>query len=464
MMTSIFIKNGIIVTMDSKRRIIRDGAIAIIDNEIVAVGKTGELLKDYGDAEFVIDAKDHVVMPGLVNTHTHFFQELGKNLGTDVNLLDWFRVAWQPIVEGMTDEDYYNAVKLACLEAIRTGTTTVLGYEHALNAHPSAVKWVIKGLKESKIRAILGYGYQDTGVEIGAPEIAIRDTQEIIHDLESIMKRCNKHNEYMLKIWLAPGTVNWMTNELIQETIRLSEEYDAGITVHMNETKAEYEYSKKIRGLSEVEYAFKKGLLREKTLAVHVVWVSDEEINLIAKTRTKVSHNPVSNMYLASGVAPVPKMLKKNITVGLATDGPASNNNHDMFDVIRVTPLLHKVANLDPLALTAEQTLEMATILGAKSLMLDHVIGSIEVGKKADIIILSLRKPNVVPVADIPSLLVYSASSENVETTIVNGEILMMNKKILYDDEEKILRNAQKSLERIIERVRIEIKTKWVYE
>ena len=464
-MASVFIKNATVVTMDKKRRIIKSGAVAIEDDKIVAVGKTEALKKEYNNSDKVIDANGNILMPGLVNTHTHLFQSLGKNLGTDVDLLSWFKAAWAPLVEGLRDEDYYNAVKLGCLEAIKTGTTTILGYEHALNAHPRAVDKVIRALLESKIRAILGYGYQDTGEEIGAPKIALRETSEIIHDLERILKIYNESSTNdMLKIWLAPGTINWLSDELIKETKRLAEEYNTGITIHMDETRAEYEYSKRTRGFSEIGYAYKLGLLGPKTLAVHTVWADDDGINLLAKTDTKVSHNPISNMYLASGVAPIPKMLANGITVGLATDGPTSNNNHDMFDVIRVTPLLHKVTNLDPLALSAEKTLEMATIMGARAVLMEDLIGSIEVGKKADLIILTLKNPNVIPITYHPAAIVYSASSENVITTIINGEVLMENKRILHMNEEEILKNAQKSLERILDRSGKIIETKWPYE
>ncbi|MGQ4832858.1 MAG: amidohydrolase family protein [Candidatus Asgardarchaeia archaeon] len=464
-MGSILIKNAVILTMDEKRRIIRDGAVAVDGDKIVAVGKTEKIEKEYKGADRVFDVNGNIVMPGLVNTHSHLFQELGKNLGTDVDLLGWFKAAWAPLVEGLTAEDYYNAVKLAALEAIKTGTTTVLGYEHALNAHPDAADYVVKALTESKIRAILGYGYQDTGEEIGAPKVALRDTDSIIKELERVLKTYHRTIVGdMLRIWLAPGTMNWMSDTLIEETKRLSNEFNTGITVHMDETRAEYEYSKKTRGVSEIGYAYKIGLLGPRTLAVHTVWADDDGIEMLAKTNTKVSHNPVSNMYLASGVAPIPKMLKKGITVGLATDGPTSNNNHDMFDVIRITPLLHKVANLSPLALSAEQTLEMATIMGARAILMDDLIGSIEVGKKADLIILNLRHPNVVPVTYHPAVVVYSASSENVDTVIINGEVLMENRKILHMDEEEVMTAAQKSIERILERSGKKLETHWPYE
>ena len=462
-MTDLLIYNAVVLTMDKKRRIIKDGAVAISDTKIVAVGKTKDLKKEY-KADKEIDANGNILMPGLINTHSHLFQSLGKNLGTDTDLLGWFKAAWAPLVEGMTKEDYYNAVLLGVLEAIKTGTTTVLGYEHALNAHPDAADLVVKALRESKIRGILGYGYQDTGKDIGAPEVALRDTDSIVKALEYMLKKYHRTSNDLIRIWLAPGTMNWCSDELVKETKRLAKEYNTGITIHMDETRAEYEFSKKTRGVPEIAYAHKKRLLGPNMLAVHAVWADDEEIKLLADTDTKVSHNPLSNMYLASGVASIPKMLKAGITVGIATDGPTSNNNHDMFDVIRVTPLLQKVANLDPTALTAEQTLEMATIMGARAVLLEDLVGSIEVGKQADLIIVDIHLPNTTPMAYHPAALVYSAGSENVTTTIVNGEILMENKKVLHMDEDSILKNAQKSLDGILERTEHPEEIRWPYE
>jgi len=450
-MADLLIRNGTLITMDEKRRIIENGAVAVTDGKIVAIGKTEEIEKEY-KADKVINANKNVIMPGLVNTHTHLFQTLGKGLGTDVDLLGWFKAAWAPLVEGMTDEDYYNAVMLGALEAIKSGTTTLLGYEHALNAHPTAITLVIEALKKSGIRALLGIGYQDTGREIGAPEIALRETDEIIKYLKDSFKRYHNTNEGRLKIWLAPGTVNWCTDELLQATKDFAEEYKTGITIHMNETRAEYEYSRKHRGVGEIGYVYQKGLLGANVLGVHTVWPDDSEIQLMAKYDVKVSHNPLSNMYLASGVAPIPKLLKAGITVGLATDGATSNNNNDMFDVIRVTPLLHKVATLDPLALTAEKTLEMATIDGARAVLLEKEIGSLEVGKKADIIIVDMRLPNVAPVIYAPAALVYSAGGENVLTTIVDGQILMENRKVLVMNEKEVIKAAEKSVENILKR------------
>ena len=361
-MDNFVITNGIIITMNSKNKIITDGAIVVENGIIVDIGKTREIIERYNYER--IDAKGNIVMPGLINTHTHLFQELGKNLGTDVDLLHWFKSVWSPLVTNMTLDDYRNSVELGILEAIKSGTTTILAYEHAINAFQGSIDMIISAIRNSGIRCIFGYGYQDTGEEIGAPKIAVKDTEYIRKRIKSFLSKYKQDD--MFRIWLAPGTINWCTEELLKLTKDIADEYGLGITVHMNETKAEREYSIKKRGRSEVEYAYSTGLLGPNVLGVHLVWVDEQEIDILARANTKVSHNPISNMYLASGVAPIPKMLEKNITVGLATDGAASNNNMDMFDVIRITPLLHKVVWGNPTAISALDTLRMATIMGGR--------------------------------------------------------------------------------------------------
>ena len=448
-MGSYVITNGLVITMDDRNRIIRGGCVVVEDGVIVDVGKARDLAEKYDYEK--IDAGGNIIMPGLINTHTHLFQELGKNLCVDVDLQRWFRSVWAPLVSNMSIEDYVNAVRLGVLEAIRSGTTTIVAYEHALNAFEGDIDKVVSAIKGSKIRCIFGYGYQDTGEEIGAPRIALKSLDYIYKRLKEFFSR--QKQDDMFRVWLAPGTINWCTKELLSLTKELADKYNTGITVHMNETKAEKEYSIKKRGGSEVEYAYSVGFLGPNVLGVHLVWTDSREIEILARTNTKVSHNPISNMYLASGIAPIPEMLRKNIIVGLATDGAASNNNMDMFDVIRITPLLHKVVHGDPTALSALDTLRMATIMGAKAIMMEEKIGSLEKGKYADIIIVDIHKPNTTPIYDPIATLVYSASSCNVDTVIINGKIMMMNRKLTYMDEEKIIENAQKSLQRITDRM-----------
>lgn len=445
------VENGIILTMDQKNRIIRNGAVVIEGDEIVDIGKTHEIKAKYSYE--TINARNNIVMPGLINTHTHLFQTLGKNLGVDVDLHRWFKCVWGPIAMFMSPDDYYNAAMLGILEAIKSGTTTLLAYEHVLSVNNNHIEKVVKALKDGKIRSILGYGYQDNGKEIGAPAIAVIDTKTIYKNIKHAFSKYHDADNDMFRLWLAPGTINWCSEELLEITKQLAEKFRTGITIHMNETRKEKEYSIKHRGMSEVEFAYKIGLLNKNVLGVHLVWVDEREIRLLAKTKTKISHNPISNMYLASGIAPIPLILKNNIDVGLATDGAASNNNMDMFDVIRITPLLHKVATLDPESLSALDTLRMATSMGAKAVMMEKIIGSIEIGKKADIIIVDIHKENMTPFFDPISAIVYCGNSKNVGTVIINGEIVMLEGKIGHLDEEKILSAAQKSFEKIYEKI-----------
>ncbi|MCD6514594.1 MAG: amidohydrolase [Candidatus Odinarchaeota archaeon] len=454
----LLIKGGTIITMNERRQIIRDGYILIKDDKIEEVGKLG---KSPVSAEETIDATGKFIMPGMINTHTHLWQSIGKGLGTDRDLWGWISSAWSPLLYNLTDDDYYNAVMLGVLEAIKSGVTTVLGYEHALNTHPTAITKIVDAFKLTGIRALLGIGYQDTGKEMGAPDFVLRPTNVILKYLEDSFKKYHNTLDGRLKIWLAPGLVSWCTEELLLESKRLAEKYNTGLTIHANESKTETEYSRRERGASEIGFLYKLGVLDKNTLVVHAVWTTDEEIEMLAERNAKVSHNPVSNMFLSSGVAPIPKMLKKGIAVGLATDGATSNNNNDFFDVLRVTPLLQKVHTLDPLSLTAEQTLEMATIIGAKAVLMENEIGSLEVGKKADIVILNFKHHSTTPNVYPPATIVYSASSENVETVIIDGRIIMENRKIQTFDENKVLENADKSIEQIISKAQNILEERW---
>lgn len=459
-LVDLVIKNGLIITVDEQRRIIRDGAIAIDDGKIVSVDKTDVVKKEY-TADKEIDAKRNIVMPGLINTHVHIWQELGKGLGTDVELYTWLNSAWRFLLEHITAKDYYNAIKIGALEAIKTGTTTVLAYEHALGSHPEALDDVVKAMKESKIRSFLAIGYQDYGLEYGLPKVAYSNTDDVLKMLKNAFKKYHDPQNNMFRIWVAPSTTTFCTKESLIEVKKLADQHKTGFTIHTNETKTSVEHSIKLHEAPEIEYLYNIGVLDRNVVNVHAVWTSDKEIKLLAKTGASVSHNPVSNMYLASGVAPIPKMLDAGVTVGLASDGPTSNNNIDMFDVIRITPLLQKVHTLNPSALTAEQTIELATRGGAKTVLLENIIGSIEVNKRADIIIVNINNPRALPMSNPVANLVYSASSGNVLTTIVDGEILMEDRQVLVMNEEEVLKNAQKSVEDMLDRGGISEVSKW---
>lgn len=235
----------------------------------------------------------------------------------------------------------------------------------------------------------------------------------------------------------------------------LATKYGVGIQVHFSETLNEVEDIKKGHGKRPIEYAHEIGLLGYDVIGAHCNWIVEKEIDILNKTKTKVAHNPVSNMKLATGVAPVPELLEKGVVVGLGTDGNASNDNLDIFSCMKFAACLQKIRHLNPRLMPSDLVLEMATVNGAKSLLLENEIGSIEVGKKADLTLIDLRQPNMIPVHNIVKQMVYSAHGGNVDTVIVNGRIIMQNRKMLTVDESLVMDKAQEAAKDLAERIRI---------
>jgi len=394
----ILIRNGTVLTMDGHRRIIRDGAVAVSDGKITAIGNSESLTREYA-AKRTIDAKNKVIMPGLINTHTHLYQILMRSIGDDTNLLDWWQKGVAPASLRLTGEHCYYAALTGCLELLKSGCTCTVD-----NMEPC---FPVQGLPDECVRAFVDIGIR--GVEaMGAADVERawwpvpnefrRNTEHAIEENVKLIRRWNNEANGRIKIWFGTSCPMACSDESMQRMHDLSRELDVGICCHLHETKLEVDSWKKDTGLTPIQYYDKKiRFLDSNLLAVHCVWMDDDDIRILARKHVTVSHNPVSNMYLASGTAPVPSLLNHGIPVGLGVDGAASNNNQDMFELIKTTAILHKVTSLDPLAITAEKVLEMATIEGAKSIFMDKEIGSLEVGKKADIILVNLREVNMVP-------------------------------------------------------------------
>jgi len=407
---SLLIKNGFIVTMNKSRNIFKDGAIAIEGNKIADVGKSHDLEKKYR-AETVIDAKGKVIIPGLINTHTHLFQVLLKGLGDDMTLEKWARDMTLPCAKELTEEDCYLAAQVGCIDAIESGTTSILDFMYA-HPKPNLSDQIIKVFQETGIRGFYGRGFCDREErDVHIPPELIQDTDKALDDCERLIKKYHGSADGRISVWVTPNVIWYVSKEGFEKSKILANECGTRLTVHVAETPYYNKNSMKRFGMRELEFLERIDFLGSEVLAVHCVHLNDRDISILKGRDVKVSHNPVSNMYIASGIAPIPKMLDAGITVGLATDGAASNNNQDMIETLKFTALLHKVATRDPTAITAEKILEMATIDGARALGLESEIGSIEPNKKADLVILNFKNPRAVPVHNPISTLVYSASS-----------------------------------------------------
>ncbi|MCD6477958.1 MAG: amidohydrolase [Candidatus Aenigmarchaeota archaeon] len=415
-----------IVTMDSQRRVIRDGAIFIEGNRILDVGRNGGLSRKYSREE-IIDGSGMVAIPGLIQAHTHSPMTLMRGYADDLPLMDWLQKKIWPLEAKLKPNDIYYGSLLANLEMISFGVTTFSD----MYPHPEEI---LKAVRKSGLRAVI------------SPAIF----EEV--DKNSNVKNAKKflRNESdKIKIALGPHSPYACTKEELLEVRDISEETGAIVHIHASETQEEVRQIKEKYGMRPIEFLDSIGLLTERTLLAHSVWVSDKEINLIHKRGAKVAHCPISNTKLASGIAPIEKL--KGV-VSLGSDGPSSNNNLDIFEEIKAVALLHKVHNLNPTLISAQQALEMATINGARALGLEEEIGSIETGKRADVVLVDFRKPHLTPLYNPVSHLVYACNGEDVDTVVVDGKILMRHRKFSLDSK-GIMKKVERIKEDLLRRV-----------
>ncbi|HMK94792.1 MAG TPA: amidohydrolase [Candidatus Limnocylindrales bacterium] len=439
MTNKILIKNGIVVTMDPQRRVIVDGAVAIEGNKIVAVGKTEELKNVLKDP-VVIDAKHKAVMPGLINLHYHahmLIRGLIANEAPTATLDELLYQFFYPLAIKMSPEEIYAEACLAYVESIKTGTTCV-----------NDIYWRIVQLADAA---------KDTGIRaVISSEALDLAPSETIEDNEKGFLARNNSADGRVKIWFGIEWLPVCSTEMVMKARELANKYKTGIHVHLDESIWEVEQCKKKFGKRPIEQAYEDGILGEDCVAAHCVWVSDKEMKILAMTKTSVSHNPVSNMWFANGFARAPDMLASGINVGLGTDNPT--NNADMFEVMKMASLVHKGNRQDISLMQAPQILTMATLNGAKALGMGKELGSIEKGKIADLILINTHTTRFEPLllgkmSNLESHLVYAAHGECVDTSIIDGKIVMDNKKMVSIDEEKVMEKAKKALNSVKEKV-----------
>lgn len=394
------------------------------------IARIAECITPQGD-EILIDATGKAIVPGMVNTHTHAAMTLLRGYGDDLPLMTWLQDYIWPVEDQMTKEDVYIGAKLACLEMIKTGTTCFLDmYMHPLEC--------ARAVEETGLRAVLSYTLFDQG----NLDRAALDRKRSVEYLEAFSKLSDR-----VQFNLGPHAIYTVSAEQLQFCHRFAQEHNLSIHLHLSETKGEVEECVRLHGTTPVRYLERIGILSPRLILAHVIWVDDEELDLLAKYDVKVVHNPASNMKLASGYAfRYEEMKARGISVGLGTDGCSSSNNLDMFAAMRLASYLGKVWRFDSTAVNAPDIYASATKIGADILGIDA--GVIAEGKLADLCLIDLERPEMVPVHDLTSNLVYSASGSFVDTTIVDGRILMQGGKV--EGEEEIIANARRVAERLI--------------
>ncbi len=397
------------------------GSIAIEDGKILALSPPGQIPADF-DPDEIIDGTNKVVMPGFINCHTHAAMTLLRGYADDMPLMKWLQEKIWPLEGKMTDNDIYWGTILAISEMLLSGTTTFVDMYDKMDKVALAVE-------ETGIRASLSRGL--IGLQDNARE-ALKENEELVQTWHNAA-------DGRIQVLFGPHAPYTCPPDFMKEVIKSAKEYNAGITIHLNETTDELEQIQSEHGKRPVELMKDLGLFEVPVLAAHCVHVNDAEIDILKSYDVGVAHNPESNMKLASGISPVVKMLEKDLKVGLGTDGTSSNNNLDMLEETRSAALLQKVNAMDPTVMPAYQALYMATRGGAQALNLDQQIGSIEPGKCADLIMFDLNKPHLRPLHDIVAHLVYSARAEDISMVMVNGQKLVQDNELTLMDIDSIL-------------------------
>ena len=420
-----------IVTMNADRRVIEDGFLAVRGDSIVAVGEHAAADFPKGlTAAKTIDARGKIVMPGLINGHTHIPMTLMRGLKDDVTLDDWLRKYIFPAEARNVTEDYVRwGSRLALAEMIRSGTTTFADMYYFEDAEAEETK-------AAGLRGFLG----ETWIDFPAPDT--KNETEMAAYTERFLEKWQ--GDPLIHASVAPHSIYTCSEKTLRDSAALARKYHAPILIHVAEMQKEFADSMKANGATPVQYLDRIGVLGPDVVAAHCIWLEPADMKIMAERQAGCVHNPSSNMMLASGVAAVVDQRAAGMRVGLGTDGPAgSNNDLNMMEEMDLAAKLQKTYRVDPRALGAKGALEMATIEGARALHMEKDIGSLEAGKKADLIVLNLNAPNAVPMYDVYSQIVYALKASEIETVVVGGKTLLKDGKVLTVDEAKAIAKAK---------------------
>ena len=429
------IKNGYILTMEKD---IKSPGDSYFQGDIILKGDKIESInidsKPYSTDDFyVIDATGMAVMPGLVNSHTHATMTLFRGYADDLPLMEWLEKKIWPLEEKLQPEYVYWGTKLAVLEMIKGGTTCFADMYFMMDQTAEVVK-------ETGIRASLSRGLT-----------SLNDGQKALRENVEFVKKYHGTAEGRITTMLGPHAPYTCVPEFLQDVSNEAKKLEVGIHIHIAETLPEINQIKEKYDKSPVEVVYDAGVFTANpVLAAHCVHVSDSDLKILAQEGVNVAHNPESNMKLASGIAPITKMIEMGINVGLGTDSAASNNNLDMFQEMKSAALLQKVHTYDSTVISSYQALAMATSCGAKALGIGHKVGKIQAGLQADIILVDLNSPHLQPLHDVNAHLVYSAGAADVDTVIINGQVVMRNKELKTIDEEKVIFEVRDIVKKLV--------------
>ncbi|MBO1512091.1 5'-deoxyadenosine deaminase [Metabacillus bambusae] len=438
----ILIKNAEIITMNEHTDIVY-GDLLIEDDRIVQISKRIDgVLPDK-----IIDATGKTIIPGFIQSHIHLCQTLFRGQGDDLELLDWLSKKIWPLEAAHDEESIYYSAMLGIGELIQSGTTSIIDMETVRHT-----EFAFRAIEESGIRALAGKVMMDQGDNV--PVNLLEKTNESIQESVDLLEKWNNYDNGRIQYAFSPRFVISCTEAMLTEIRDLSNQYQAMVHTHASENLKEIEIVENERGMRNVVYLDHLGLTSPRLILAHCIWLDDNEKRIIREKGVKVSHCPGSNLKLASGIAETPDMHDKGICLSLGADGAPCNNNLDMFHEMRLTALIQKPIH-GPTAMDATKVFRMATMGGAAAMGLEKEIGSLEVGKKADVVILDLNNFHTYPSVDVDpiSRIVYSATRGDVETTIINGKVVMENRIIKTIDKSVVLKEANKAIKRLLKRL-----------
>ena len=446
----LLVHGGAVVTVDDSGTVHDPGWVYVEGNRVAEVGPGEPPSSRFRQAAEVIDAAGRAVMPGMTNAHTHLFQAFFRGLADDKALLDWLRDCIWPAAIHL-DADIAHAAALAGLvENLRGGATAVIDHQY-IHTDEGINDAVCRAADQLGVRFLLAHGWADRNYHPALEQTA----EQAVARADAARRRWDGHDDDRIRVELAPLIPWGCSDEAMRTTVAAARSWGRGTHIHCAETAVEVEMSLQERGSRHVTWLDSLGALGPDMQLAHSVWVDDDELDLIAASGSVVVHCPVSNMYLASGVAPVAEMRARGITVALASDGPGSNNRQDMFEVLKATVLLQKVHRLDPLVLQPEEVLQMACRGGAAAFGMPASFGMLAEGQRADLLVVDLGSPFVAPVHRVPSALVYNATPRDVRDVVVDGRIVLRDGRLLAADEHRVMAEAQSAARRLFNRAGI---------
>ena len=427
-MTSILIKNGTLVTMDAEDSILR-GDLLVVDGRIADVGATGKT------ADLVIDATDCAVLPGFVQTHIHLCQTLFRGAADDLSLIDWLKKRVWPMEAAHTAASIRASARLGVAELIKGGTTCALTMETVNHTDE-----VFKVVEETGFRATIGKCMMDKGE--GVPSALHEETERSVRESVTLLEAWHGKADGRIRFCFAPRFAVSCTRELLSQVAELARDRGVMVHTHASENRSECELVERETGMRNIAYLDSVGLSGRHVALAHCIHIDEQEMQILKRTRTNVAHCPSSNLKLGSGIAPITKMLETGISVSLGADGAACNNRLDMFTEMRTAALLQKVLH-GPEAMPASRALRMATIDGANAIGIGDEIGSVETGKRADLILISLARLELTPrPVDIVSGIVYASQPSDVRTVIIDGQLVKTDGKLLTLDEQQVIKEG----------------------